>query len=187
MARPNRQLHVQLDLNKKSFGLNKQTFERVVRRSVLSVIASGDQKQIQKAINVGIKAMNGYRGNQLLDLFSESGTLQRVNKSFRIEITGGTGNKKSFNQTQARFNARTFKKLQNAGILNARTTKNLKAGIQYKKTRKVSNININDYSEIVQIIQNMGGVAVALDKYLADVERLCKNAGITVDELIDAW
>ena len=46
MARPTRQLHVQLDLGKKSFGLNKQTFERIVRRSVLSVIASSSQKKI---------------------------------------------------------------------------------------------------------------------------------------------
>lgn len=187
MSKPKKQIHVQLDLSKKSLGLNKQTLARVVRRSVLSVIATGDKNEIKKAVNIGIKAMSGYRGKQLLDLFNMGGQLQRASGSFRIEISGGTGNKKTFDQTKARFKATTFKKLQNAGILNARTTKNLKIGIQKTKRAKVSSVDLNNYSEIVGVIQSMGGIAIALDKYLADIERLCKNAGISLDELVDAW
>lgn len=173
-----------LDLSKKSLGLSNVQIKVVVGRALRSIISIGSKKEIQEAKRVALKVIeNGYRGEKFFKLIAN----ERVSKirenqlsnlgKFTITILGGSGNKNTFNQTNARFTQKTLARLKKAGLLSDRTIKNLKSGMKNKKNPKKS--PPKGFDTILQVIENMGGIAIALDKYLERIQAMAEAIGIS--------
>lgn len=189
MAKP---LIKKIDFTKNNLGLSSTSFKSTINRITRSIIATGDKQQVNKAIRLALRVNEGKKisKNSIYDLIAEGGKIVNKKDGTReLHVIGGSGNQKSNKAIQVNLTNKRFENLVNAGVLNAKTANNIKKAIQKKKTRKPKKIDVNreDIKNIFDIIQNMGGIAIALDKYYEDVERLCNGAGITVDELIDAY
>lgn len=191
-------LQVYVDLSKKNLGISRTTLKKIVNRATRSVIATGDKKAINNAVKTAIKI--GSNSNlsksvrsRIDKLLADAGRLKKIqtgtNKGkWRVTISGGSGNKNTFNFTNSNIQNRTLEKLKNVGVLSNRTIKNLKNGIKNKKDKKTKlNKNNEAIKSLLEIIESMGGITIALDKYLDDIERLAANAGVSMDELIDAF
>lgn len=173
-----------LDLSKKNLGLSNAQIKVVVGRAFRSIISIGSKKEIKEAKKVALKVIeNGYRGEKLFKMLAN----ERVSKirenqvndlgKFTITILGGSGNKNTFNQTNARFTKKTLDRLKKAGLLSDRTIKNLKMGMKNKKNPKKS--PPEGFDTIMQVIENMGGIAIALDKYLERIQQMADAIGIS--------
>lgn len=179
MAKSNQQLKpINISFSKKNLGLSKSKFNAVIARATRSIIASGDKKQIAFAKKYALKAINeGYQGKKIIKLLEQGTKIDKANGTYRVNLIGGKGNSKAFYQSQANFNSRTLNELKKAGILNDRTLKNYKKGKKWQKTHK-SKKPPEGFDKILEVIKNMGGYAVALDKYLDRIEKMAEDIGV---------
>lgn len=189
MAKP---LIKEINLSKDKLGLKSQSFKAVINRITRSIIATGDKKQVNQAIRLALRVNANQRisKNSLYDLIAFGSRVRdKKNTSRNIEILGGGGTINSFRGIQTNLRDSTIYKLMNVGVLNRKQANNLKKAIIKKKNRKVKKIDVDSQAikDLFSIIENMGGLAIALDRYFERVKQLCENAGITVDELIDAY
>lgn len=179
MSKSNQQLKpININFGKKNLGVSKNTFNKIVQRATRSIIASGDKKQIEFAKKYALKAINeGYQGKKLIKLLEQGTKIDRANGTYRVNLIGGKGNSKSFYQTSANFNKNTLNQLVQAGILNNRTLKNYQKGKKWQKTHKTKKPP-EGFDKILEVIKNMGGFAIALDKYLDRIENMAADLGI---------
>lgn len=179
MAKSKTQLKpISINFSNKNLGLSQKKFNAVIARATRSIIATGDKKQIAFAKKYALKAINeGYQGNKLIKLLEQGTKIDRAKGTYRVNLIGGKGNAKSFYQTQANFNLRTLNELQKAGIFNDRTLRNYKKGKSYQKNHKTKKPP-EGFDKILEVIKNMGGYAIALDKYLDRIENMASDLGI---------
>lgn len=185
-----------VDFSKKNYGLNKRQLTTLINRSTRSIIASGEKNEIKSAINLALKFQQTGKISKksLRTLAGSAGYWEANAKNERfIKIAGGRGLKKSFQQTNARFNQKTINKLVNAKILSTKQATNLKTGITQakinatKQQTNIKDVSDNDFNYINSIVQEMGGLARAIDEYPVRMQQICEKFGIEIDDLPDIF
>lgn len=199
----NKPLVVKLDFNRhKETGMSNTAMKQFINKSVKFLISHSDDKAIIKesirlATKIGQKkSLNQKDFDAFNNVKNSLGKFVRDRKNNDyLFMYGGRFSQASMNNTvltKKDISKKELKNLKKLGVLNktqlAQFSQVLKKGGGVKRNYpSLDNIrkglgNTRKIQDAIDIIENMGGFIVALDKYFEDVERIADSAGLDLDE-----